>query len=263
MDDKDVQKGAVSEGTESKGEVSTEETTSQVTKEGEVSQETTSKGKEAPELLTPEQVKEIVRESLAVEREKIKQSVADKTRFEVEQALRKAQIAEATLDKFAPELDEETRNKLELHRLRSKDAVYQTREQEEAARRQADEFFSTFNAQMTKFITDAGIDPDDKRIDWGKDAKDALEMQQRILSSVNKIQKENSKMAEQKLEQHLKEETAKMRKELGLDSVDTSTPQGTASNEDKWYAEYAQGEHDSPADHKRAKGILEKRTQGG
>jgi len=214
MDD-NVQPGSVSEGTESTGETP---------KPGEVSQEAPSKEGTTPQSLTPEQVKEMIKESLAAEREKIKQSVADKSKFEIEKALKRANVAESTLQNIIPELDEETRNKIELHRLRGQAAQYQTREQEEDAKRQYDEFHQTFNAQMEEFITDLGIDPTDKRIDWGKDAKDPFEMQKRIHSSATKILKENKKAEDEKRSQDIKDLEAKLRKDLGLDSVDTANP---------------------------------------
>lgn len=217
MDD-NVQTGSVSEGTESKqGEAEAQ-------KQGEVSQEATSKEGTTPQSLTLEQVKEIIKESLAAERQKIKQSVADKSNFEIEKALKRANLAESTLQGIIPELDEDTRNKLELQRLRGQAAQYQTKEQQEEAKRQYDEFHQTFETQMSEFITETGIDPSDKRIDWAKDAKDAFEMQKRIHSSVTKIMKENTKAADDKRSQDLKDLEAKLRKDLGLDSVDTSTP---------------------------------------
>ncbi len=208
MDEQKVQSGSVSEGTESTEVIEPQ-----------------------PQPLTEDILKqridEAVGKALGEQTEKAKreiQSFKDKSKTEFEALVRRANVAETTLQGIVPELDEETRNKLELQRLRGTVAQHQTREQEEEAKRQYDEFHQTFNAQMTEFITESGIDPADKRIDWGKDAKDALEMQHKIHSSVAKIMKEEKKATEEKRSQDLKDLEAKLRKDLGLDSVDTSNP---------------------------------------
>jgi len=89
-------------------------------------------------------------------------------------------------------------------------------------------FNQKFDEQMGQFITNMGIDVNDKRLDKGADAKDYWEKQQRILASVSKIQKENQKDAEEKLTQQQKDFEAKIRKDLGLDTEDTSTPTGVS-----------------------------------
>ena len=179
------------------------------------------------EDILKQRIDEAVGKALGEQTEKAKreiQSVKDKSKTEIEALIRRASVAETTLQGIVPELDEETRTKLELQQLRGTVAQHQTREQQEEAKRQYDEFHQTFNAQMTEFITDAGIDPADKRIDWGKDARDPMEMQHKIHTSVTKILKENKKTEDEKRSQDLKDLEAKLRKDLGLDSVDTSTP---------------------------------------
>ena len=203
---------------------------------GDVSQETLSTEAEKPEPPQPQpltedvlkqRIDEAVGKALGEQTEKAKreiQSIKDKSRQEIETLVRRANVAETTLQGIVPDLDEETRNKLELQRLRGQAAQYQTKEQQDEAKRQYDEFHQTFETQMSEFITETGIDPSDKRIDWAKDAKDAFEMQKRIHSSVTKIMKENQKTADDKRSQDLKDLEAKLRKDLGLDSVDTSNP---------------------------------------
>ena len=203
---------------------------------GDVLQKTPSTEAEKPEPPQPQpltedvlkqRIDEAVGKALGEQTEKAKreiQSIKDKSRQEIETLVRRANVAETTLQGIIPELDEDTRNKLELQRLRGQAAQYQTKEQQEEAKRQYDEFHQTFETQMSEFITETGIDPSDKRIDWAKDAKDAFEMQKRIHSSVTKIMKENTKAADDKRSQDLKDLEAKLRKDLGLDSVDTSTP---------------------------------------
>ena len=255
-----VQQDSVSEGTElQQSETSVEEVAA---KEGEVSEGTTSKEGETPQSLTPELVREMIKESLATEREKIRQSVADKSRFEFEKALKRASVAESTLQNIIPELDEETKTKIELARLRGQAAQYQTKEQEDEARRQYEEFHQTFNAQMTEFITDSGIDPNDKRIDWGKDAKDAFEMQHRIHTSVAKILKENKKSEDEKRSQEIKDLETKLRKELGLDSVDTSNPV-SATSEQTWLEQWGNGDIEATPQNLKKAVELQKKLYGG
>jgi hypothetical protein len=168
------------------------------------------------------------------------------------------------------DLDPDTLQKIELAELRAKDASYKTAEQEEQSRQQMNDFVQTFNSQLNQFIVDSGIDPNDKRIDWGADAKDYFEVQRRVLASVNTIRKENVTMETENRDKEKKDLEAKfeakfvqMRKDLGLDSVDTSTPVGGGTNEDKWLADYGDGKYNSAADHKKAKELLGKIKQGG
>ena len=215
MDD-NVQEGSVSEGTES-----------QELKQGEVSQEATSKEGIIPQSLTPDQIKEIIKESLSVEREKIRQSVADKSRYEVEQALKRATTAEQTLLHMKGSLkdvDPDTLKDLELAELRARVGISQGMEQEASIRQQQTDFDQKFHTGVKTHIAELGIDPNDKRLDWADDAKDYLEKRQRIDGSIRKVIKENTEKEKEGLSRQMKEMEAKLRQELGLDSVDTSNP---------------------------------------
>lgn len=264
---------------------------------GDVSQETPSGEAEIPEAVIKEPPKpepaqtqpsaeEILKQKideaiapLKSEVEKAKreiQSTKDRALAEAERArkaLQRAQWAESTIEGIRQnvgDLDPDVQAKIELAELRAKDKSYQTAEQEEQSRQQMNAFIQTFNSQMNQFITDAGIDPNDKRIDWGQDAKDYFDVQRRILASVNTIRRENVKMEQDNRVKEIKDLEAKFeakyaqtRKDLGLDSVDTSTPVGGGTNEDKWLADYGDGKYNSPADHKKAKELLHKINQGG
>ncbi len=103
------------------------------------------------------------------------------------------------------------------------------RQQEAAVKKTVD----TFESNIRQHITDLGIDPDDKGIEWGDSGDlNLVERQGKILTSVGKIQKENAKLAEGKAEQKFKDLEVGLRKDLGLDTVDTTTSAGVASGSD-------------------------------
>lgn len=86
-----------------------------------------------------------------------------------------------------------------------------------------------YNDIMSQVKDELGIEPDDKRMDWGMDAETPAEANRRILSSITKIQKEEQKTLEGRLRQQIKDEIAKARKDAGLDSVDKSSSGSGAS----------------------------------
>ncbi|MFH0897485.1 MAG: hypothetical protein V1850_05515 [Candidatus Bathyarchaeota archaeon] len=176
------------------------------------------------------------------------QSAKDKSKAEVERERTKAQIAEETLKGFrgrVGELDPEVAKDFRIAEYESRDKALQAVSQNEAVAKQQEEFDKNFTSQMNQFITSFGVDPSDKKIDWGEDAPNYLVKQQRILDSVAKIHKANLKAAEEKQSQVIKDVEAKIRKDLGLDSVDTSNPVGVksdASSKAELNRKYAQGE---------------------
>ncbi len=247
MDEINVQpEGVASEGAISKsGETSDKGETS---KQGEVSKGTEpQKEAEKSQLLTPEQVNEIIRKALIEERPKIYQSVADKLRHESDTAIRRAQVAEGTLTNFRGrlgELDPEMSKDLELAEYKARAKAEQVAAAEEAKAREQGTFIQTFNKQTEEHLAELGIDLDDKRLDLALDAS-PLERRERIDKSIRKIIKANAKTAEEKQSQVIKDVEAKIRKDLGLDSVDTSNPVGVksdASSKAELNRKYAQGE---------------------
>jgi uncharacterized membrane-anchored protein YjiN (DUF445 family) len=195
-----------------------------------VTPEVKAEAKPETQPLTQEQVSKMVQESVALATETAKreiQSIKDKARAEVEQAYRRSQLAETTLNQVRGKLKEADptfAQELEIAELRTKDQHYQQREAEDMARQQQAQFDNAFKNNLTQFITGLGADPKDPRVDWGEDAKDYLEKQNRILNSVVKLQKEDTKKTEDKRSQEVKDIEIKLRKELGLDSVDTTQP---------------------------------------
>lgn len=159
------------------------------------------------------------------------QSVKDKARHEVEAAQRRAIQAESTLGVVRgkmSELDPDTASAMRLAELETRDRYYRDREAQEGQVAQYRQTHDAFHQNMNQFITGMGLDPSDKRIDWGTESEPLLAKQEKILASVGKISKETTKSAEEKLRQELKDTEARLRKDLGIDSVDTSTPVGVS-----------------------------------
>lgn len=185
-----------------------------------------------PQPFTPEQdakLQQMLSEASSTAKEAGRREMQGIKDREVATADRKARLAEsksAGYESSFANLDEDTRKDVELAQLKSRDQYYQSRESEETQRQQVAAFDQSFHTNLNQFITSMGVDPNDKGIDWGDDATDYLAKQQRVLSSVAKIQKVNAKVTEDKKTQDFKELEAKLRKDLGLDSVDTSTSAG-------------------------------------
>lgn len=198
-----------------------------------------------PQPLTEEKVQQMIAESsqLAEQQgeEKGRRWMQSKKNGEVTDALRRAKLAEDELAGVSAglgDLDDDAKARLELARYRSRDQHYQKWEQEEAQRRQFRETYDAFNANMNQFIAEVGLDPNDKRIDWGDESEPLLAKQQRILGVVGKLQKEKEKESKDSVSQQVKDAEAKIRKDLGLDSVDTSASAGGSADWDKVRADF-------------------------
>jgi len=193
-----------------------------------VSEETTALGGDKPpeeQPLTEAKIKEIIGEATKEAKREI-QSVKDKARAEIEAAQVRARLAEETLAGIEG-LDPDA---TEVAKLRARDKHYQAREAQAYQRQQMDVFAKNFRANMNQFITEMGIDPNDKGIDWGDDARDYLTKQQRILASVGKLQKESAETLKQRVKQEAEDRVAKERREAGIDSVDTSASMGAGKS---------------------------------
>ncbi len=251
MDGENVQPGAVPEGT-----VSTEADTKSVE---------TDKETQSAQPLTQAQISKMIEDALAPAKEAALreiQSVKDRAAAEVEKARRKATINEDTLNQVRGTLKEADPNlasQLELAELRARDQHHKEYEMNEGVKQQLTAFDQAFHTGVNQFLGSLGIDPKDTRLDWGSDAKDYLEKRNRIDNSVGKILSENRKEAEKKMTQDFKTLESKIRKELGLDSVDTSHS-ATKSSDEQFLLDYADGK---VSDHKRAKQILDKQRVGG
>ena len=212
-------------------------------------QASTESEKTQAQPLTEARIAQIVAEQVEIATNKAKgeiQSVKDKARVEVERATRRVTEAEGTVGAYKgklSEVDPEAAATLRLGELEQKERFYRSRDATEAQKAQATQFDSAFVDSMNQFITGMGLDPTDKRIDWGTDAADYLSKQGKILASISQINKENTKASEVKLDQKLKDEIAKTRRDLGLDSVDLTTSAGVVSTPDTEFLEkFGKGE---------------------
>lgn len=220
MDEKDVQADAVSQETESKGV-------------------TPPVGETPPQLSDEERIAQIVKDEVAKQTAEATelakreiQSAKDKARREVETALGRATFAEETTANIERGLGQLDPEQAELIKLKAEKAARDKAEAMGRLGQQREQFDQSFRSNMTQFITSAGLAPDDKRIDWAEDAPtgDYLARQQRILASVTKTQKEDAKTADEKRSSEFKDMEAKLRKDLGLDSVDTSVASGVSTD---------------------------------
>ncbi len=252
-DEKIVQTETVSEGADSKAEVKAEAKTEvkQVSPEDVIAQKISEATKSYTEMVE------------ASKREL--QSLKDKHKLELSRAQGEANLHKETFSAFKSnlgEIDPEMSKNLELAEYKAKDRATAIESQREQTNKQQQETIDRFNSNMTQFITDSGLDPNDKRVDWGTEAQTLLEKQQKILASVAKIHKANAKDSEEKQSKTLKEEIAKVRKELGLDSVDTSNPTGTTGNQ-VWLEKWGNGEIEAtPQNLKKAMELQIKRDGG-
>jgi len=178
-----------------------------------------------------------ITQMIAEETEKVRRVIQgdkDKAIAEIHrEADRKVKFAETEAASYKTsfaDLDDEAKNVAELARLRGRDTLYQQREAEESQARSFDAYKKRLNESLYKHVETLGIDPKDKRIDWAEDATDFLDGRGRFDASVARILKETQKVADEKLKGEIKEEIAKARKELGLDSVDTSTSAGASGD---------------------------------
>ncbi len=200
----------------------------------QVSTETASPSGDTQEKpLTREEILSLISQATETAKREI-QSVKDKARNEVEVAQRRARSSEGALEAIKgsyADLEPEVQATLRLRELEAKDRLYSQRDGMEMQRLQQERFDQSFVSQLSQTITDLGIDPNDSRIDWGQEFRnqgDYLKAQDKILKSVTKIQKENSKVVEEKKSTEIKDLEAKLRKDLGLDEVPTSTPTGAS-----------------------------------
>lgn len=188
--------------------------------------------------LTQEQVSKMVSDEIAKATETARreiQSIKDKARAEVESQSRKAQLAEATLNQVRGKLkdaDPAFAEQLEIEELRTFRTMAQRQAEEATTIQQHQQVIQQFHNNMSQFVTGIGVKPDDSRLDWAEDAANLLDKQTRILASIAKIQQEESQKALEMSSKEFKALEKKLRKDLGLDSVDTSNPTGGASNRD-------------------------------
>lgn len=164
---------------------------------------------------------------------------------EVAEAQRRARLAESEAASYKTSfsgLDEDTKKDIELAQLRNQAQASQSLSQEDAQRQQQDAYFTSLNDSLIRHLDALGIDKDDKRIDWAKDAPDYLAGRSKFDASVVRILKEDAKVAESKRKQEFADMELKLRKDLGLESVDTSASPGVGGSDADFVEKIVSGE---------------------
>lgn len=227
MDTDDVQKDVVPEGTSlPEGEKPPE---SEKPPEGERPPE--------PQPLTKEEVQQMIAEATAQAREVGRREMQGIKDREVGEANRRARLAESRVTAYDTSfkgLDEETQKDVELARLRGESQYYQTFEQDEKQRREAELYGQRLMDSIVDSVKLLGIDPNDKRIDWAPTETDPLIARGKIDASVAQIVKDDAKVAETKLEERLlariEADNLKNRVDAGLESHDKSASEGAGGD---------------------------------
>ena len=229
-----------------------------------------------PEPVSTEQEKPLSRADLeeffTQQEERIRRTVQSETdkrvaplSKELQTYRQRATVAEQQLGQSPiplDNLDPEVRQQIELAQAKGQLGYYQNlrqqeqtqQRQEEQARQAQEQFTSQLNARLTKL----GIDVNDKRLDRADDAPAPFDKIERVVKSIIQIRDEDSlKLVDEKVEAAM----AKLRKDTGVDSHDTASS-GASDSDDVFFRECAEGKHDSPADKKRLKELLRKKTGG-
>ena len=198
-----------------------------------------------PKPLTQEQIQQMLNEHTEVLRRQL-QSEKDKAiaevRREAEKRIRRAEIENATIKSSLKQYDPETgdiNQTLELAELRSRDTFHRDYEQQEKARQDAESFNSAFQESLTSLLTEMGVDPNDKRIDWAQNATTYLDMRKRFDKSVAKIQKEERSKVRDTIKEELLQE---IRKEMGLDTHDKGASKGGVLSDAAFKKGWADGD---------------------
>ena len=202
------------------------------------------KGEEPKPELTEQRVQQLIAEATATAVTQAReagrrdlQSEQDRNR-NVEKRARFAESKNQAYEASFKGLDEETQKDIELARYREQDKYYQSTAQEEARKQQESAYFQQMNNSLTDEVKTWGIEPDDKGIDYASDAPDYFTGRKRFTDSLQKIVREKQVKAEEKQAEDFKGLESKLRKDLGLDSVDTTAGSGGGSDSD---AEFKKG----------------------
>jgi small-conductance mechanosensitive channel len=198
-----------------------------------------------PAVFDEAKVKELIArevESVSRKFQSEKDKAVNEVRREAERARNEALYAKREADEAYGQLGAVNPQAAELTRLRSNDRRYKEQESQESVKKQMDEFDSKFRSSLTQSLEAMEINPTDPRIDWATDAVDYVEKQKRILASAANINKENRKTFLETERKKLSDEiTAKVKKDLGVDSVDTSSP-GSSSDGTDFTKKFANGD---------------------
>lgn len=223
-------------------------TTDNVVQE-QVSKETTPPVAEVkpPEAQAQPITEERLQQLMAQEREVLirrfqsdKDKAVAEVRREADKALRRERLEKDAIRSSVKGIQEgdDPAKALELAELRARDQIYQQSDVEERQRKELEAYSVQLKQSLKDHLKEVGIDEADKRIDWAEDAQDFLSGRGRFDKSVAQILKGNQTKAQEAMKATLESEVSKIRKELGLDKVNTVTSSGAVNNSD---AEFLKG----------------------
>ena len=219
-----------------------------------VQPETVQEGTESTTEEKPQEIQplteERIQQLIAEETEKVRRQLqSDKDRAIAEvrrEAEKRVRLAEGRAGAYETSfdgLDEDTRKDAELAMLRSERKSTQELAQEEAQRRNQEEYAQRLQSSLAEHVKSLGITQEDKRIDWATDAPDYLTGRSRFDASIAKILQADRKTTEDKQKQDFKDLESKLRKDLGLDTVEPSAGAGVGRTSDNDFLDkYGKGE---------------------
>jgi len=195
------------------------------------------KGDEPKSELTEERVQQLIAEATTKAVTQAKEAGRRELQGEQDRnrnAERRARLAESRVAGYETSfkgLDEETQKEIELARYREQDKYVQSTAQEEEQRQKEAAYFQQMNDSLLEEVRSWGVEPEDKRIDYASDAPDYFTGRKRFTDSLRKIVGENQKKAEERQVEDFKNLESKLRKDLGLDSVDTTAGGGGSDSD--------------------------------
>lgn len=198
----------------------------------------------APKYLTVEDFEARAAALVAQAKETGRREMQSEKDREVSGAIRRARELEielSTMTDSFKNLDPETLKDIELQRYRGREISQRQLDAEEGNRQAVEATINQFYTNLSEHVKELGIDPTNKSLDWGNPAESLTVRQNKFLKSVAKVQKDQSKVREDAISNRLKDETAKMRKELGLESVDR-TPSVASGNTADFLQKFAAGD---------------------
>jgi len=225
-DAKGVQDGAVSTGAASSGGASTPA---------------------APATLTKEDVAAIVKAAVDENTKRLKQSFDDKLK-----AQRPTEYGPILPDDADPDVKAKYYEGL----IKRQQAAQTLAAQQEQQRLAAEQFATDWQDSNTEFLVSLGIDPQDKKLDWG-DGKDYLARQKKLQTSASKLIRERLDGSVKEAKKQADEKVAKAAVDAGLES-NTTVAGSSGADDEAFTRDYNAGRLNSPADHKRAREILAK-----
>lgn len=187
-----------------------------------------------PKYLTEEEARKLVADLMPKTDWRKQQSETDREQALAAAHRRARQLEEenraltASFKNLAPEAASE----MELTQYRTREATARQLETEDVSRRAVEETVNQFYTNLSEYAKEVGIDPTHKGLDWGQATEPLTVRQNKFLKSAAMVQKAQNRAREDSISQRLKDETAKMRKELGLESVDRTPSVATGSSTD-------------------------------